>query len=320
VVSGAVSVGGVSGGAFNPAVGMLSFVRLMYTAALSLGYKAEILALIAEFTSESWISFVGPLTGGLIAGLLFRLTHPSQCGGGSAIFKAPRESLAPFIIEFVGTMLLGFTVATAAAPSNGSVLAPISIGSILMAQVYAGGSTSGAHYNPAVTVAVSLRRWMGGQQSLIVPPLVVLTYILVQSAGALTGGALALQVVGSIGYPAAGANTTGAVACVAEAVATFFLCLVVLQTATLKTSNTYFGLAIGFTVTAMAVTVGGISGGAFNPAVGLLGRLAVANPLAFDGTLWYYIVGPTVGGAVAAGAFRLLATAEFADANGFSMH
>ena len=51
VVSGAVSVGGVSGGAFNPAVGMLSFVRLMYTAALSLGYKAEILALIAEFTS-----------------------------------------------------------------------------------------------------------------------------------------------------------------------------------------------------------------------------------------------------------------------------
>ena len=51
---------------------------------------------------ESWISFVGPLTGGLIAGLLFRLTHPSQCGGGSAIFKAPRESLAPFIIEFVG--------------------------------------------------------------------------------------------------------------------------------------------------------------------------------------------------------------------------
>ena len=85
----------------------------------------------------------------------------------------------------VGTLLLAYTVATAASPSNGSALAALAIASILMAQVYAGGATSGAHYNPAVTIAVSLRRALAPWESkLIVHPMVALMYIVMQLLGA----------------------------------------------------------------------------------------------------------------------------------------
>lgn len=49
---------------------------------------------------------MGPFAGGLLAGLLFRLTHPGQCGDGSALFKTRRESVRAYVMEMVGTMLL----------------------------------------------------------------------------------------------------------------------------------------------------------------------------------------------------------------------
>lgn len=148
--------------------------------------------------------------------------------------KSAREGLAPYIIELVGTMLLAFTVATAAAPSNGSSLAPLAIGAILMSQVYAGGATSGAHYNPAVTLAVSLRRALASWESkLLVPPLIGICYVLVQCTGAICGGVLASAVLpDGIGYPAPASGVSTLLALIAEAAATFFLCYVVLQTAT----------------------------------------------------------------------------------------
>ena len=106
-------------------------------------------------------------------------------GDGQAIARSAREALAPYVIELVGTLLLAYTVATAASPSNGSALAPLAIASILMGQVYAGGATSGAHYNPAVTVAVSLRRALAPWESkLIVHPMVAIMYIVMQLVGA----------------------------------------------------------------------------------------------------------------------------------------
>ena len=87
----------------------------------------------------------------------------------------------------------------------------------------------------------------------------------------------------------------------------FALALVVLQTATAPETkgNSFYGLAIGFTVAAGAFAGGGISGGAFNPAVGL-------GPILFQsmvegGTFadaWLYVVAPLVGGLVAAGVYR----------------
>lgn len=182
-------------------------------------------------------------------------------------------------------------------------------------QVYAGGKTSGAHYNPAVTIAVSLRRFFAWWDTqLIVRPAVALFYILFQLAGAVVGGRLAAVVTGSINSPSSSKGDMTALT--GEIIATFFLCYVVLQTATVAKTATkeYFGIAIGFTVAAMAVTVGGISGGALNPAVGFLssvttdGLIPIAIPLA---TPWYYAAGPAAGGVLAALIFRMTTTDEF---------
>ncbi|MFT3879985.1 MAG: aquaporin [Gemmatales bacterium] len=94
--------------------------------------------------------------------------------------------------------------------------------------------------------------------------------------------------------------------CWSEFIFTFALCLVVLNVATAKGTegNSFYGLAIGFTITVAAFVAGGLSGGAFNPAVG-------CGPITFQywmgkgdlNHLGYYIVGPFLGGAVAAGVF-----------------
>jgi aquaporin Z len=92
---------------------------------------------------------------------------------------------------------------------------------------------------------------------------------------------------------------------VVELLFTFALCYVVLNVATSKDQlgNSFFGLAIGFTVLAGAFAVGGISGGAFNPAVSL--GLATGGLFAWS-TLWVYIVVQAVAGIVAGLAFLAL--------------
>jgi aquaporin Z len=88
-----------------------------------------------------------------------------------------------------------------------------------------------------------------------------------------------------------------------ELLFTFALCYVVLNVATSKDQpgNTFFGLAIGFTVVAGAFAVGGISGGAFNPAVALGG--AAAGLFGWS-TLGLYLVAQLVAGVAAGLAFR----------------
>jgi aquaporin Z len=96
----------------------------------------------------------------------------------------------------------------------------------------------------------------------------------------------------------------------AELLGTFALAYVVLNVATSKATagNSYYGLAIGFTVTCMAVAVGGISGGAFNPAVGIGRKLA--DSMVGSGSditqVWIYIVGPLLGGTIAGFVFNYL--------------
>lgn len=203
---------------------------------------------------------------------------------------------AKYIVEAIGTLFLVFTIG--ASVRSGSPLAPLAIGAELMAMIYAGGHISGGHYNPAVTLAVLVRRRIA--------PRVAIGYVVAQLAGGLLGAACVRAIV-----PAGQVNSLDlsghamVAALVAELLFTFALCYVVLNVATSKDhpENSFYGLAIGFTVMAGAVAVGGISGGAFNPAV-VIGGAAMGL---FSGTaLWAYIAVQIVAGIAAGAAFRAL--------------
>ncbi|MFA6287080.1 MAG: aquaporin [Opitutaceae bacterium] len=196
-----------------------------------------------------------------------------------------------YIVEFIGTFFLVFTVGNAV--HSNSPLAPLAIGAALAVMIFAGGHISGGHFNPAVTLAV----WLRGK----CPAKDVLPYWIAQFAAGLVA---ALIVVKLHGHASAAVHGVRASA-VVEFLFTFALAWVVLQTATSKgtAGNSFYGLAIGFTVLAGAVSVGGISGGAFNPAVGL-----GVFTMGFESLnqLWVYLGADLAGGAAAALAFKSL--------------
>ncbi len=204
-----------------------------------------------------------------------------------------------YLAEFIGTFFLVFTVGmTVVAPGAGN-LAPLAIGCSLMVMVYACGHLSGAHFNPAVTLAVWLR---GKCASADVAP-----YLGMQLAGA---GAASLAVKAlKTGLVAKAAAMSGAMtpevlpALLAEFLFTFALAWVVLNVATAKgtANNSFYGAAIGFTVTAGAYAVGGVSGAVFNPAVAV--GVCLMGLIAW-GSLWIYLVACFTGAVVAALAFK----------------
>src|ERR1019366_8729776 len=161
--------------------------------------------------------------------------------------------------------------------------------------VYAGGHVSGGHYNPAVTLAV----WLRGR----CPASDVPGYWISQIAGAFAAAALTLFLKGNPTVTPAEIKIVPALA--AELVGTFALCYVVLNVATAKgtAGNSNYGLAIGFTVMVMAFALGGISGGAFNPAVAT--GITVMH-VVDAGNLWLYFVANLGAGALAALVFKFV--------------
>jgi aquaporin Z len=200
-----------------------------------------------------------------------------------------------YLTEFIGTFFLVFTVGmTVIQPGIGS-LAPLAIGSALMIMVYAGGHVSGGHYNPAVTLAV----WLRGR----CPKSDVLPYIGSQIAGSIVAAVLSLSLKGSPMIFPGEIKIFPALS--AEFVGTFALAYVVLNVVTAKATsgNSFYGLAIGFTVMTMAFALGGISGGAFNPAVATGITLMHLEKAA---NIWIYLAGNFAGGALAALAFKFI--------------
>jgi len=204
-----------------------------------------------------------------------------------------------YIVEFIGTFFLVLVIGLVV--SQGNPLAAVAIGAILVVLVYMGGHISGAHYNPAVSLACLMRGAIGGKEAGL--------YILSQVIGAVAGAAASSALVGKSITVAPGGDVSSMQALGAEFLFTFALASVVLNVATSKDhpDNSFYGLAIGFTVLAGALAVGPISGGAFNPAVAL-GHNIVSSSL---GNIWIYLVGPLAGGAVAAIVFRLTNPHEF---------
>ncbi|MEE8494265.1 MAG: aquaporin [Nitrospirales bacterium] len=200
-----------------------------------------------------------------------------------------------YLVEFIGTFFLVLTIGLVILEPGAGAMAPIAIGSVLMVMVYAGGHISGAHYNPAVTLAV----WMRGR----CPMEDVLPYVVAQLLGSAAAAAVVLFMKSN--PPVQAANPDILRALLAEFLFTFALCFVILNVATARSTsgNSYFGLAIGFTVLAGAYAVGAVSGGAFNPAVAV--GITVLG-LSSIGHIWIFLVGNFAGGAVAAMAFRVI--------------
>ncbi len=202
-----------------------------------------------------------------------------------------------YTVEFIGTffLVLGIVVAVAKA----GALAPLAIGSILMVMVYAGGPISGAHYNPAVTIAAWLR---GVCEVKDIPG-----YIIAQLIGASLAALIANFMLGT--EPGSGLEVDLWSAMLAEFLGTFALVFVILNVATSKKSegNSYFGLAIGFTVTGLAFTLGGISGGAFNPAVAI--GVSVAGLFSWA-NLWIYLTASIIAGVLAAYVYKFVDSEE----------
>ena len=205
------------------------------------------------------------------------------------------RAMGKYLTEFIGTFFLVATIGfTVIAPGAGD-MAPLAIGAALMVMIFAGGHVSGAHYNPAVTLAVYLRgRCPAGD---------VIGFWVAQLAGAAVAAAIVLFMKGNPTVTPLQPDVTRAL--VAEFLYTFALCYVVLNVATAKgtSGNSAYGLAIGFTVLVGAYSVGAVSGGAFNPAVALgitiMGLSAVAN-------IWIFLVANFAGGAAAAMVFKMI--------------
>eukprot|EP01121_Diplochlamys_sp_Union-15-3_P021899 TRINITY_DN9119_c0_g1_i1.p1 TRINITY_DN9119_c0_g1~~TRINITY_DN9119_c0_g1_i1.p1 ORF type:complete len:255 (-),score=35.96 TRINITY_DN9119_c0_g1_i1:53-817(-) len=213
-------------------------------------------------------------------------------------------------VEFLGTYFLVLTVAmnVMGRTENGG----IAIGSTLMIIVFSGGYISGGHFNPAVTLAVYLRGKIGSTESVF--------YLISQLLGSFIAAWCAFFVFDKTFAVApqhylVNLHWKNSSALFVEFIWTFLLCSVILHTATTKAQegNSFFGLAIGFTVLAGAISMGPISGGAFNPAVAtgpaivqaIIGKDHNGRGRKDAASIWIYWLGPLMGGICSAFAFRI---------------
>lgn len=296
VLAGALVIGGISGACFNPALSMLTILH--------------------DDSQDMWVFLVGPAIGGLLAGIVFRVTNPTEWDDDTdplgKNFKRLTKShhnpegditrtAAMLTMEFIGTFFLVWTVAmTRNALTSGGYIA---VGAILASMIYAGGAISGGHYNPAVTLGVYIRGMLENNQSMRV--LDSIMYVIVQIAGGFTAGTAAAYVNGGydeIAVPQLNDAHTTFACIVTEFLFTFLLVLTVLNAATSAkvAGNSYFGLAIGFVITAGGIATGDFTGGCFNPSV----ILSLAS-LSGKGTddIWVYLLGEVLGAVAAAGLF-----------------
>lgn len=201
-----------------------------------------------------------------------------------------------YVVEAFGTFFLVLAIAL----THGTALAPIAIGLMLMALVFIGGHISGAHYNPAVTLAICLKNKHHEFNGAL--------YVASQFIGAALATLTYQALTGHIWAPISAIGVSLPQAILIEALLTSILCGVILTVTSTKpfTNNHIYALAIGLTLTAIASVGGSISGGAFNPAVGIIPIIIKAiQGYGLDLThLIIYSVGPLLGAIIAAAYIR----------------
>lgn len=279
IVAGAFGAGAVSGGCFNPAV--------------AIGIDA----------SSSWclVYAVFEIVGAVLAVGCFYAVRPEERSDADP----PREPslYSKLVAEFLGTFMLVLTVGLNVLGK--SKAGAFSIAASLTCMIYALGDVSGAHFNPAVTVAITLRGKLDHADAT--------KYIATQ----LTAGILAALVYISVHHGTAfalgpGKHSSWGDVAAAEFVFTFVLCFVVLCVATVRTAPAaeLTGFIIGSCVTVGGYAIGAVSGGSLNPAVSC--GIAIASRLkggVFDGAYVYWFV-ELFAGVVAAAVFQAVFPSE----------
>lgn len=256
IVAGGYAVGTISGGIFNPAVAFGLDVS-----SWDKGFKWSVIYTVFE------------LIGAALASVAFKQVRAEDFGG----YKNTLTSRV--IAEFIGTFFLvmtaGFNILA------GNIAAPYSIGACLMVMVYALGNVSGAHFNPAVTLAV----YLSGRNK--IPQRDAWFYLASQLLGGILGGATYATILQRVSPVVPKGASTWAQVGLAEILFTAQLCFVVLSCVTVRETtwrNNFFGLAIGGAVVAGGFAAGNVSGGYLNPAVSI--GLDTANGL--RGGYWGY--------------------------------
>jgi aquaporin Z len=217
-----------------------------------------------------------------------------------------------YIVEFIGTFFLILVIGNVVIqpPPTGSedtvtltnairqVTPPLAIGTALIAVIFGGGHVSAAHYNPAVTLAALLR---GSCE-----PKDAVPYIAMQVAAAVTAAFTVMFFKGpAVMDTVVAMELDVPKALTAEVLGTFLLVWVILNVATAKGTkgNSFYGVAIGFTVTGMIYTFGEYSGAMFNPSVAIA---ACMMGLAAWKNIWIYFIANVVGGVLGAVVFKIV--------------
>lgn len=205
------------------------------------------------------------------------------------------------VAEFVGTFALVFIGAAAGAltlQQGGSLLGTaFAFGLVLMIMIYVLGSYSGAHFNPAVSFGFALSGRMNWG--------IMLAYWIIQLIAGIAAAALLVYFFGSAsGVGASIGSLTYSQpwkAVLAEAIATFFLVVTVLIVTHNPLLALIAGVAIGLILAFDILAIGALTGGSMNPARSL-GPAIFSNNMS---SYWIYIVGPLLGGLVAALIYKL---------------
>lgn len=197
-------------------------------------------------------------------------------------------------MEFLGTFFFVLTIAL--------TFDPFAIATMLMAWIYIGNFVSGGHYNPAVSLAMTLR----GKLSRHKLPY----YIGAQILGSFLAFAMTAYIHGHMTIPAPGVHVTFLQSLLVEILLTFVFVLLILAVNTSQRykGNDVFGLAIGLVTLALASLGAPISGGLFNPAISIGAVLygIVTGMTISPANLLLYVAGGVIGAFLAAYAFHHL--------------
>jgi len=283
VVAGAYSGGSVSMGCFNPAV---AFGIDVSSAQFGVKY--------------CFVYTLFELVGAALAAGCFKVCRGEQEEDASA----DPSIAAKLLSEFLGTYMLVLTVGLNVL--SGSAAGAFSIAASLMCMIFALGTCSGAHFNPAVTTAIVCagRGKCEAKEGAM--------YVAVQIVGGICAAFTYSALMNGETFALKPAAYQWSQVIAAELIFTFVLAFVVLSVATVKSAlSEYFGFAIGMCVTVGGCAIGKVSGGSLNPAVSIgISTSHIIGGGGFWPCLVYTLV-ELIAGGMAAGVFMLTQPSEY---------